>query len=311
MADLEIIDAHVHTFPTIDTGVRYQRGTGGADREIARYGTIDELQSLMAEAGITRAIMLNFTPTRYLYEGRMARTELPADPAERRKLQRDAQVTMAQRMIDNNEWQIEVSREHPEFMNFAGLDPVFMDEQTLIGEIEDKVSRGAKGVKIVLRALAIYADDPRLTPVYERISQLGVPITAQVGSHGEAGDRGAYANPKFFEQALRRFPDLVVNCVHLGHGFEGEVADLCQRFPNAYTDVSSRLHTVEDPQSGITREWIADFIRRCGAGHVMFGTNYPGGDPVQYARLLRELPLTDAEKELVASGNVKRFAKLA
>jgi len=310
MADLEIIDVHTHTFPSIDTGVRYQRGTGRAEGEIERYGTIDELQGLMKAAGISRAVMLNFTPTRYLYEGRMARTELPADPVERQRIERDVQITMAQRMIDNNEWQIEVSQQHPELLNFAGLDPVFMDEQTLIGEIEDKVSRGASGVKIVLRALAIYADDPRLTPVYERISQLGVPITAQVGSHGEAGDRGAYANPKFFEQALKQYPDLVVNCVHLGHGFEDEVAELCQRYPNAYTDVSSRLHTVDDPNSGITREWIVDFIRRCGPEHVMFGTNYPGGDPVEYARLLRELPLTDTERELVASGNAKRFLKL-
>lgn len=310
MADLEIIDVHTHTFPSIDTGVRYQRGTGRAEGEIERYGTIDELQGLMKAAGISRAVMLNFTPTRYLYEGRMARTELPADPVERQRIERDVQITMAQRMIDNNEWQIEVSQQHPELLNFAGLDPVFMDEQMLIGEIEDKVSRGASGVKIVLRALAIYADDPRLTPVYERISQLGVPITAQVGSHGEAGDRGAYANPKFFEQALKRYPDLVVNCVHLGHGFEDEVADLCQRYPNAYTDVSSRLHTVDDPHSGITREWMVDFIRRCGAEHVMFGTNYPGGGPVEYVRLLKELPLTDAERELVASGNAKRFLKL-
>ncbi len=310
MADLEIIDVHTHTFPSVEAGVRYQRGTGGADREIVRNGTIDELQGLMKEAGISRAVMLNFTPTRYLWEGRMAKTELPANPVERQKIEREAQLVMAGRMVDHNEWQIEVSQQHPELMNFAGLDPVFMDETALIAEIDDKVSRGAKGVKIVLRALAIYADDPRLMPVYERIAQLGVPITAQVGSHGEAGDRGAYANPKFFEEGLKRFPNLVVNCVHLGHGFEDEVADLCLRFPNVYTDVSSRLHTVEDPTSGITREWIAEFIRRCGAEHVMFGTNYPGGDPVEYARLLRELPLTDVELELVASGNAKRFLNL-
>lgn len=310
MPELEIIDAHVHTFPNADFGIRYQRGTGGADREIVRVGTIEELQGLMKEAGIFRSIMLNFTPTRYLHEGRMAKMELPADPAELQKVERESQLVMAQRMVDHNDWQLEVTQQHPEFINFAGLDPVFMDEEHLIAEIEDKVKRGAKGVKIVLRALAIYADDPRMTPVYELISRLGVPITAQVGIHGEAGDRGAYANPKFFEAALKQFPDLTVNCVHLGHGFEDEVADLCQRFPNAYTDVSSRLHTVDDPKSGIDRQWVVDFIRRCGAEHVMFGTNYPGGDPEQYTRLMQQLPLTDAEKEMVAAGNAKRFAKL-
>src|SRR3990172_18536 len=140
--------------------------------------------------------MLMYTPTRYMYEARIRQQQLPSDPAERKKIEQEVQTIMAQRMIANNEWAIEVSAKHPEFITFAGLDPVYMDEQTLVDEIEDKVKRGAKGVKIVLRALAIYPDDPRLWPIYERISQLGVPITSQVGAEGEAGDRGPYANPK-------------------------------------------------------------------------------------------------------------------
>lgn len=310
MADFDIIDCHVHTFPSADRGMTYQRGTGRSAEAIKRYGTIPELLGLMKENGISKSIMLMYTPTRYMYESRVKGQEMPSNEKERAHVEAEIQTMMAQRMIANNEWAIEVGEQHPELVSFAGLDPVYMDEAVLLGEIDDKIKRGAKGVKIVLRALAIYADDPRMTPVYELISRLGVPITAQVGIHGEAGDRGAYANPKFFEAALKQFPDLTVNCVHLGHGFEDEVADLCQRFPNAYTDVSSRLHTVDDPKSGIDRQWVVDFIRRCGAEHVMFGTNYPGGDPVQYVKILRELALTDGELELVASGNAKRFAKL-
>lgn len=59
----------------------------------------------------------------------------------------------------------------------------------------------------------------------------------------------------------------------------------------------------------MTPEWLVAFTRECGAEHIMFGTNYPGGDPVQYVRLMCELPLTDAEKEPVANGNAKRFLK--
>lgn len=311
MADLEIIDVHDHTFASADRGATYQRGTGRAAREIVRYGTIEELQGLMKEAGISRSIMLMYTPTRYMYEARIRQQQLPADPAERRAIEQEVRTMMAQRMIENNEWGIKVSQQHPEFVTFAGLDPVYMDEKTLVGEIEDKVKRGAKGVKIVLRALAIYPDDRRLWPAYERISQLGVPLTTQVGSEGEAGDRGPYASPRLFEQALKEFPNLTINLVHLGRGFEEDVADLCRRFPNVYSDISSRLGAIDDPASGMTAEWLVQFIRRCGVDRIMFGTNYPGGDPVQYARLMRALPLTDTEKELVASRNAKRFANLA
>ena len=185
-----------------------------------------------------------------------------------------------------------------------------MDEQTLVAEVEDKVKRGAKGVKIVLRALEIYPDDPRLWPVFERISQLGVPITSQVGAQGEAGDRGSYGRPKYFEKALVEFPNLTVNAVHLGGGYEDEIVDLCHRFPNFNVDISSRIHQIDDPHSGVTAEWLITIIRDCGPEHVLFGTNYPGGDPVQYARLMRDLPLTDAEKELVANGNARRLLRL-
>ena len=310
MADFDIIDCHVHTFPSADRGMTYQRGTGRSAEAIKRYGTIPELLGLMKENGISKSIMLMYTPTRYMYESRVKGQEMPSNEKERAHVEAEIQTMMAQRMIANNEWAIEVGEQHPELVSFAGLDPVYMDEAVLLGEIDDKIKRGAKGVKIVLRALAIYADDPRLWPVYKRITELDVPITSQVGETGEAGDRGPYANPKFFEKALKEFPNLRVNAVHLGHGFEEEIADLAGRFPGFYTDFSSRLASIEDPKEPVPQQWFVDFIRRCGADRVMFGTNYPGGDPEQYTRLMQQLPLTDAEKEMVAAGNAKRFAKL-
>ena len=80
-------------------------------------------------------------------------------------------------------------------------------------------------MKIVPRALEIYADGARLWPVYERISELGVPIVAQAGASGEQGDRGAWGRPKYFEKALTEFPNLVVSCAHLGWGYEDDVLD--------------------------------------------------------------------------------------
>ncbi len=307
MPDLEIIDIHTHTFATAERGISYQRGASGGRRVPTRTGTIEELRGLMAKAGISRSVMLMYTPTRYMYEASIQRRELPSDPTERAIVEREVKSMMAQRMIGNNEWALGVSAEHPDLVTFAGLDPVYMDESTLVGEIEDKVRRGAKGVKIVPRALAIYPDDDRLWPVYERISELGVPIVSQAGSGGEQGDRGAFGHPRYFERALAEFPGLVVNVAHLGSGYEEDVLDLCHRFPNFYTDISSRLGALDDPDSGMTPEWLVGFIRDCGAEHVLFGTNYPGPDPAQYARLLRELPLSDHEKELVASGNARRF----
>ena len=54
---------------------------------------------------------------------------MPSDPAERETIEREVKTIMAQRMIENNEWAIGVSDEHPELITLAGFDPVYMDEQ--------------------------------------------------------------------------------------------------------------------------------------------------------------------------------------
>ncbi|MGE3855569.1 MAG: amidohydrolase family protein [Dehalococcoidia bacterium] len=310
MAELEIIDIHTHTFASADRGIGWQKSAGHANP--VRNGTIEELVGIMAGANITHAVQLMYTPTRFMYEARIKSQELPSDPAERESVQREVQTMMAQRMIANNEWALGVSAEHPNLFTFAGLDPVYMDEATLVGEIEDKVARGARGVKIVPLALAAYVDDPRMMPMYETIARLGVPIVSQAGAGGEVGDRGDhYGRPKYFETALQRYPDLVINIAHLGHGYEDDVIDLCRRFPGFHADLSSRLHELDDPNEHLTDESLVDFIRQCGAEHILFGTNYPLNSPQQYADVMRRLPLTDREKELVAHGNAKRLLKLA
>ena len=133
-------------------------------------------------------------------------------------------------------------------------------------------------------------------------------MVSQAGAGGENGDRGdAHGRPKYFAKALEEFPDLVVNLAHLGHGYEEDVIDLCGRFPNLYADMSSRLHEIGDPDEELTADSLVEFIRACGVEHIMFGTNYPLNDPVLYAEVMRTLPLTDDERELVSSGNAKRL----
>ena len=310
MADLEIIDIHTHTFASADRGIGWQRSAG--HRDPTRNGTVEELAGMMAQANITHAVQLMYTPTRFMYEARIRTQEMPSDPAERAQIEREVQTMMAQRMIDNNEWALGVSAQRPNFFTFAGLDPAYMDEATLVGEIEDKVGRGARGVKIVPLALAMYVDDARMMPVYEATSRLGVPIVSQAGAGGDPGQRGDhYGRPKYFETALKQFPDLVINIAHLGHGYEDDVIDLCRRYPGFHADLSSRLHELDDPNEHLTDESLVAFIRQCGAEHILFGTNYPLNDPIQYATVMRRLALTDREKELIANGNAKRLLKLA
>lgn len=261
MPELEIIDIHTHTFVSAERGIGWQRSL--RDEAPARNGTTEELLGFMERGGISNSVMLMYTPTRFMFESRIRSQDLPSDPGEREQVERDIQELMAQRMIDNNEWAVGVSAKEPRLHTFVGIDPVYMDAETMVAEIEDKARKGAKGVKIVLLALAIYADDKRLWPAYQKMSELGLPLVSQAGAGGETGDRGdPYGRPKYFAAAMEDFPDLTIDIAHLGVGFEEDTVDLCSRFPNFHADLSGRLAGLEDADAEWTAQKLADFIRR-------------------------------------------------
>ncbi len=306
MPDVEVIDFHTHTFPTPERGIGWQRSIG--HRDTVRNGTLEELLPIMQKAGISHSVMLSYTPTRYMYDARVAREPLPSDEPAHSQADSALKAEMVKRAIDNNEWQLQQTKLHDELISFAGIEPVYSDAATMVAEIDDKVSRGARGVKIVPTALQIYGNDRRLWPAYERISQLGVPMLSQMGGRANPDGSDAWGRPGPFGEALAEFPNLTIVAAHLGQGYEDDIVDLCKRFPNFYADLSMRLHNLSD--HGLTPATLVDFIRRCGAEHIIFGTNYPMCDPVQFVEVLETLPLTGEELGLIASGNAKRILKM-
>ena len=52
-----------------------------------------------------------------------------------------------------------------------------------------------------------------------------------------------------------------------------------------------------NPESG--RAEAAEWFRRIGIDRVVFGTNYPMHDPVQFVAAIRALPLNDDEREQI------------
>ncbi len=278
-------------------------------RNPERNGTIDELLGMMQGSNISRAVMLSYTPTRYMYEAKVRQTPMPEDPQQREAAEREIKASMVDRAIANNEWQAQQTHEHPELISFCGIDPVYMDAAAMIAEIDDKMEKGAKGVKIVPIALEIYGNDRRLWPVYEHISRLGVPMLSQAGGRRSAEGKDAWGAPKYFAEALEAFPNLTVVMAHMAHGCEDEVIDLCKRFPNFYADLSMRLHNLNQPGE-LTTDGMVELIRACGAEHVIHGSNFPICDPVQFAEVVRALGLKKEEFELIASGNARRVLNL-
>jgi predicted TIM-barrel fold metal-dependent hydrolase len=286
---VKIIDVHVHAFRNPELGRGYQMGMGTPEPE--RDGDLPELLRIMETAGIEQSVLLMYMPSLPMY-----RRELTKSAEE------EAKATVIGRIQRNNAWGLEVVKQDPDkFRVMVGVDPNLMTPEQIRAEIANGVENGASGGKIVLQSQEIRADDPRMWPLYEICQELDVPIMMQSGGNRAWGD-DPYGRPKYFDKAFAAFPNVRLILAHLGVGFEDETVELASKYPNCFTDLAGRLspHGFAD---ALSLQQLADLIHKIGVDRVMFGTNYPGSDPVEFVEKLEQLPLSNEEKEAIAAGN--------
>jgi predicted TIM-barrel fold metal-dependent hydrolase len=276
-----VIDAHVHAFPTAEWGRSWQTE---ARFEPVRDGTLDDVTARMEAAGIEAGVLLLFARP-----GGRSREEAAGD------------------IRALNRWGLDVARRDPRFLPFVGVDPNVLSPDELVAEIRDGTTAGARGVKIVPPAMQRYADDPLLEPVFATAVELGLPVLSQSGAGGSVppGPRGPFGRPGAWDGVLSRHKDLRVVLAHMGHGFEDELVELMRAHDNVVTDTSLRLGHPRDehPWDDEAAERLVALIRRVGAERVLFGTNYPIADPVEYVDRFNALPLTSLERELIGREN--------
>jgi predicted TIM-barrel fold metal-dependent hydrolase len=89
-------------------------------------------------------------------------------------------------------------------------------------------------------------------------------------------------------------------------GHEDVVAKLTAKYPNLYTDTSTRA-----AHFGTAGDWsfkeAAAWIRRIGVERVVYASNYPTADPIAAKANVESLGLTHSEARLVMSANAQRL----
>lgn len=295
MDDYEVIDVHVHTYPAPEIGLQAQAGRGRA----GCFGTPEELLGIMQRAGIMRAVQVNMTPARSMFDAARARlssaTETPELEAIREKI--------AGRVIRRNEWTCRIAGENPELAPFPSVDPL-MGEATMVAELRDKVeNHGAKGLKLHPAEGCFSPNDRVLWPVYKACEDLGMPII----SHGGLFATGvAYARPANFVDVLREFPGLTLVIAHLGLGYIEESIQLAGEFPNVYFDTSGAVHGAEG-KVPLSDDEAVGLIRKLGTERVMFGSDFPWYHPGKDLKRFLNLGLSGQEKRAILSENARRI----
>ncbi|MBN1107084.1 MAG: amidohydrolase [Deltaproteobacteria bacterium] len=230
-----------------------------------------------------------------------------------------------------NDETAEICRRYPgRFRGFATLP--FLDPERTVRELERCVEKlGFRGACIGSNINGMPLDDRRLDPFYERISRYDLPIHI----HPRAPrDRESYRDYRLgpmigFEVelciavvrlvmggVLERFPNLKFIVAHLG----GAIPYLAERVQNCYEAYPECQKNITRPAKDYLRKFYYDTVSffepalLCayafvGAEHMVLGSDYPHviGDIREAVTSIESLPIPEADKEKIFSGNILRL----
>ncbi len=262
------VDMHTHTREDMEGLLMY----------CDCMGTPDELLSIMKAEGIDTAVVLPVSPLTGFND------DLVSDIK-----QRNVQKCL-------------MYRNHEEFIVFINLHPR-MGKKEMLSELMEKVENfNARGIKLHPEVGCYYPNDESLWPVYEKATDLGLPILSHGGGLFHMGKE--FTIPSNFEGVLENFPDLTLIIAHMGiwsnfNKYKAGALKLAERFSNVYFDISD-----------VINDGIIEFVRKIGIDRVMFGSDYPGNNPGNERKKILNMEFTESEKAAILGGNSKRILKL-
>ncbi len=260
-----MIDFHTHCFPD-KIAERAIGKLADASGGLTPYtdGTVTGLKQSMAQNGLRRAVILNI-----------------ATNAKQQKSVNDFAAA-----TNNND-------------TLFAFGSVFPDAPDALEELDRIKALGLKGVKLHPDYQGFSADDPKMKPIYEKISALGLICVFHAGwDYGFPPPYGA--TPEKLAKALNWFSTPVV-AAHWGgiDCAEGVLKHLCGR-ENLYFDTSFGYCMMP-------RYYAEKILEKQGADKMLFGTDTPWHTPAMEWRLLNTLGLSEPEKEAISHKNAEKL----
>ena len=178
---------------------------------------------------------------------------------------------------------------------FTGLGTLHPDGEDILGDLDEIIALGLKGVKLHPDIQAVAIDDPRMDRIYE-LCEGRVPILMHTGDH-----RFDFSNPNRMAPILEKYPRLTVIGAHFG-GWSvwDEATERLSKFDNLFVDCSSSLYAMTPARA---RELIMTY----GAHRVLFGTDYPMWEIETEIERFMAIDLTEKEREDILYNNAARL----
>ena len=262
-----LIDFHTHCFPDPIAPKAIERlsfVSGGLHPHTD--GTVDGLRRSMAEHGVDLSVVMH----------------IATNPGQQKKVNDFAAA------IQNGQ----------DILSFGSVHPAAPD---VLEELERIKALGLKGVKLHPDYQGFRVDEPRMKPIYRKISSLGLVTLFHAGlDYGFAPPYGGM--PAEMATALTWF-DTPVVAAHWGGINCGEEVLRHLAGTPVYFDVSFGY--------GMMPKYYAEkIVEKHGTDRLLFGTDTPWHTPGLEMRLLDTLPLAEAERDAIFSGNAKQLLGL-
>jgi len=185
---------------------------------------------------------------------------------------------------------------HPEFIGFITLHQDLTCEE-IEKEVEWAIENGFHGIKLHPDFQKFNIDDEAAEKFYKAASGK-LPILFHVGD-----DRYDYSKPYRLVKMAKKYPDLTFIAAHFGGYRCWEDAPLYKGLKNVYFDTCSSLPFI----SSFEAKAIIDML---GADRFFFATDFPMWDAKTELERFYKIPLTDEEREMIFSKNIKRVLNI-
>ncbi len=261
-----LIDFHTHCFPEKIASKAIEKlsyASGGL--EPYTDGTLSGLKKLMKDSDIDISVVLNI-------------------------------VTNPHQQKNVNDFAASINGD-----NIVSFGSIHHESPDVFDELERIKEMGLKGVKLHPDYQGFEVDDPKMKPIYKKISDLGIITVFHSGK--DYGFGPPYGNtPQKLSKALLWFSAPVI-AAHWGGVacYEDVLKYLCGK--DVYFDTSFGY-------SMMPKYYTQEIFDKHGADKILFGTDAPWHNAQMELRLINSLEISEEDKEKIFFKNAKKLLEI-
>jgi len=167
------------------------------------------------------------------------------------------------------------------------------------------------GIKLYPGFEEFYPSDGCCHSIYEICIKHNIPVVFHSGETMNEPWRESFNHPSEITNVARHFPSLKIVVAHFSQPHLTACQNLILNYPNVYADISGLVHmdVVKSCGQEVIYRCLSD-VATVQPDKLLFGTDWPICDVAEHLGLVESLPVSEATKVLILSGNAQRVFTL-